>query len=102
MGVMRSAAQSDWAGSYTLTFQDGKYGMDWQGEQGQVGKCEANYQVAGDIVRLTHINKDCDGGLDNIQWRIDDKGLHIQLVATKGQFIEQKAFFGAKPLQKVK
>jgi major membrane immunogen (membrane-anchored lipoprotein) len=100
MGMMRSAAQSDWTVPFTLMFKDGKYVMDWQVEQGEIGRCEANYQIVGDVLRLTYINSECGGGVDDIQWRIDDEGLHLHLVATHGQFTEVKAFYEAKPWQK--
>ena len=100
MGMMRSAAQSDWTVPYTLMFKDGKYVMDWQVEQGEIGRCEANYQMVGDVLRLTYINSDCGGGVDDIQWRIDDEGLHLHLVATNGKFTEVKAFYEARPWQK--
>jgi TRAP-type C4-dicarboxylate transport system substrate-binding protein len=104
MGLLRSAAQSDWAGVYTLTFKDGKYLMAWQGEQGQTGKCQANYEMVGDIVRLTYYQttgNECEGGIEDFQWRLDNEGLHLHLVATNGKFVEAKAFFEAKTWQKV-
>jgi hypothetical protein len=100
MGIIRSAAQSDWILPYTLTFKDGRFVMDWQVEQGSIGRCEANYQIVGDVLRLTYMNSECGGGVDDIQWRIDDEGLHLHLVATQGKFAEVKAFYEAKPWQK--
>jgi hypothetical protein len=73
--------------------------MDWQVEQGSIGRCEANYQIVGDVLRLSYINNEC-GGVDDIQWRIDDEGLHLRLVATNGKFTEVKAFYEARPWQK--
>jgi hypothetical protein len=100
MGMMQSAAQSDWTLPYTLTFKDGRFVMDWQVEQGSIGRCEANYQIVGDVLRLTY-NSECGGGgVDDIQWRIDDEGLHLHLVATNGKFTEMKAFYEAKPWRK--
>src|SRR5262249_48859646 len=101
MGLLRSVAQSDWAGVYTLTFKDGTFLMVWQGEQGQLGKCQANYEVVGDVVRLTYTRDyGCENPPTDIQWRLDDDGLHLHLVATTGHFVEGKAFFEAKPWQK--
>jgi major membrane immunogen (membrane-anchored lipoprotein) len=99
MGMMQSAAQSDWTVPYTLTFKDGRFVMDWRVEQGEIGRCEANYQMVGDVVRLTY-NSKCGGGVDDIQWSIDDEGLHLHLVATHGQFNEVKAFYEAKAWRK--
>ena len=104
MGLLRSVAQSDWAGVYTITFKDGKYLMVWQGEQGQSGKCQANYEVVAEIVRLTYFSSgaECPGEVDDIQWRIDDEGLHLHLVTIRNaRFVEGKAFFEAKPWQNI-
>jgi TRAP-type C4-dicarboxylate transport system substrate-binding protein len=103
MGLLRSVAQSEWAGVYTITFKDGKYLMVWQGEQEKSGKCQANYEVVEDVVRLTYFSdaNECEGAVEDIQWRIDDEGLHLHLVATNGKLIEAKAFFEAKPWQKI-
>jgi len=87
MGLSRSFAEREWAGMYTITFKDGDYRMAWQGLQGQIGKCQANYEVVGDIVRLTYYQttgNECEGGIEDIQWRLDDKGLHLHLVTTNG------------------
>ena len=66
-----------------------------------ISRCEAKYQIVGDVLRLTYINSKCGGGVDDIQWRIDDEELYLHLVATVGQFTEVKAFYEAKPWQKV-
>jgi len=103
MGDLQSVAQ-DWAGMYTITFKDGKLLNVWQGEQGQTGHCQANYEVVGDVVRLTFYTdaNDCPNEMDDIQWRLDADGLHLHLVAIKNsQFIENKAMYEAKPWQKV-
>ena len=104
MGLLRSVAQNEWASLYTLTFKDGKYLMVGQNAQGQSGKCQANYETVGDIVRLTYFSDadECEGEIDDIQWRIDDDGLHLHLVAIKNAgFTEMKALFEAKPWQKI-
>ena len=104
MGLLRSVAQNEWASLYTLTFKDGKYLMVGQNAQGQSGKCQANYETAGDIVRLTYFSDadECEGEIDDIQWRIDGDGLHLHLVAIKNAgLMEMKALFEAKPWQKV-
>ena len=100
---MQSVAK-DWAGTYTLTFKDGKFLNVWQGEQGQTGHCQANYEVVGDIVRFTFYTdaNDCPNEVDDIQWRLDSDGLHLHLVAIKNsQFNENKAMYEARPWQKV-
>jgi TRAP-type C4-dicarboxylate transport system substrate-binding protein len=108
MGLLRSVAQSDWAGVYTITFKDGKYLMVWQPELpkqgGHIYKCQANYAVVEDVVRLAYFSDadECVGAVEDIQWRLDGDGLHLHLVATNGNFVEGKAFFEAKPWQKSK
>jgi hypothetical protein len=102
MGVLKSAAESDWAGSYTITFDNGKFIFDWRGEQGQNGKCQAGYELVGDVVRLTYTSLyNCNNPEEDIQWRIDNDGLHLHLVAQEGDFVGMKAFFEAKTWQKV-
>jgi TRAP-type C4-dicarboxylate transport system substrate-binding protein len=104
MGLLRSVAEREWAGMYTITFEEGKYYMTWQGLQGQTGKCQANYEVVENVVRLTYYQttgNECEGGIEDFQWRLDNGGLHLHLVATNGKFVDAKAFFEAKPWQKI-
>jgi len=103
MGLLQSVAESDWAGLYTLTFQDYNYQMVWQSNHDFSAKCQATYEVFEDVVRLTYYTDtdECEGAVEDIQWRLDDDGLHIHLVDTNGMFIEAKAFWEAKPWQKI-
>lgn len=106
MGLLRSVAEAEWSGTYTMTFQDGKYSFVWQGEQGQTGKCQANYEVVGDVVRFTFYQttgNECEGTVEDLQWRLDDQGLHFHLVASNGgsPTVEGKAFYEAKIWQKI-
>lgn len=104
MDFLQSVAR-EWAGLYTLTIQDGKLLIVGQDEKGQSGKCQANYKVVDDMVRLTYFssNDECPDEVDDIQWRIDGDGLHLHLVAIKNsKFSERKAELEAKPWQKVK
>jgi TRAP-type C4-dicarboxylate transport system substrate-binding protein/Tol biopolymer transport system component len=105
MGLLGSVAEREWAGLYTITFEDGKYYMTWQGLQGQTGKCQANYELVGDVVRFIYYQTtgdECVNEVDDIQWRLDDEGLHLHLVAIKkASFKEMKAYYEAKPWQKV-
>jgi hypothetical protein len=60
--------------------------------------------VIEDIVRFTYFTStdECQGEVDDIQWRLDDDGLHLHLVAIKNsRFLEMKAFFEAKSWQKI-
>jgi hypothetical protein len=103
MGLLQSVAESDWAGVYTLTFQDGTYRMVWQSNHNFSAKCQANYEAVEDVVRLTYYtdNHECEGIVEDIQWRIDNEGLHLHLVNTNGKLIEAKAFWEAKPWTKI-
>jgi hypothetical protein len=104
MGLLQSVAR-DWAGLYTLTFQDGKSVMLGQDEQGKTGKCETTYAVVEDFVRFTSVDSvaECPNEVDDIQWRLDKDGLHLHLVAIKNaKFLEGKAWLEAKPWQKIK
>ena len=103
MGLLQSVAENDWAGLYTLTFQDGNYQMVWKSNHDFSAKCQATYEVVGDVVRLTYYTDtdECEGAVEDIQWRLDDDGLHIHLVDTNGMFTEIKAFWEAKPWQKI-
>ena len=104
MGVMGSKA-SDWAGIYTWVFQNGKGTFLVSGpiEQTNSGGCETNYAVVEDFVRFTYTTgSGCDGEVDDIQWRLEDDGLHLHLVDIKGAaFVENRAYLEAKPWQMV-
>ncbi|MFN8444814.1 MAG: hypothetical protein U0175_28770 [Caldilineaceae bacterium] len=106
MGLLRSVAQSDWAGVTTLTFQDGQSLEVWHGESGKSGKCQAHYEVVGDVVRFTYFGNpdECPNRVDEMQWRVDEQGLlHLHLVSTKNApFVEIRSYLEAKPWQKVK
>jgi hypothetical protein len=103
-GVLRSVAEAEWAGTYTLTLKDGKSIGVWQGLQGQTGKCQANYDVIKDFVRFTYYTEtnECLGEVDDLQWRLDEEGLHFHVLDVKNApFTEIKAYLEAKPWQKV-
>jgi TRAP-type C4-dicarboxylate transport system substrate-binding protein len=106
MGDLRSVA-SDWAGTYTLSLQDGNFTIPYDNGQGFTAKCQGTYAVVGDIVRLTYLQvtakaDECPGEVDNVQWRLDGQGLHIHLVdAQNADFGATAAMWEAKPWQKV-
>jgi len=104
MGVSK-ANSDDWSGVYTHTFRDGVFHTNWQGtegdQKGKTSRCAGTYEVVEDFVRVT-LDKDCGGEVDDIQWRLDDEGLHIHLVAIQnGPQVEVKALLEAKPYQKI-
>ncbi len=100
MGLLRSNAESS-AGLFTWTFQDGKATTSFEGIPPY--KCEATYAVVEDFVRFTYTSgTDCDGEIDDMQWRLDDDGLHLHLVAIKNApFDGNRAYLEAKPWQKI-
>ena len=101
MGVPQEDV-AGWAGVLTYTFQDGKAVYQQQGETEY--ECEATYKVVEDFVRITYINDQsvCSGIVEDVQWRLDDDGLHFQLLAAYNTaFREDKAAWEAKPWQKI-
>jgi TRAP-type C4-dicarboxylate transport system substrate-binding protein len=104
MGVPQDDA-AGWAGVGTFTFQDGKAVYQFQGETDY--ECEATYEVIEDLVRITYIDTPtdqdvCNGVVEDLRWRLDEDGLHFQLIAAQNvPFLEDKAFWEAKPWQKV-
>ena len=105
MGVLRSVAEKEFAGVYTITFQDGKYTMSFEDLRGQHFGCLADYELfEEDVVRLTYDPR-CTTPPEDFQWRIDEEGLHLHLVASfsggppEGVAI---AFYEAKVWQKSK
>ena len=105
-GMLVSVAEREFAGVYTKTFKDGKYTMIFEDLQGQLHRCQGDYElVEEDIVRLTITSDphECSFGPDDFQWRIDDEGLHLHLVASNGgpPGVEWTPFYEATPWQKV-
>lgn len=97
-GVMESSVREN-AGIHTFTFQDGKFTWTLQGDS--PGSCEGTYSLVGDVNRLI-LTGGCAPEVDDIQWRLDDEGLHLHLVAIQNApFAVIKASLEAKPYQKV-
>ena len=100
MGVSTGKAP-DWSGVNTFTFQDGVFHYTWEGTEGygkgQTASADGTYEVVEDFVRLT-----TDDFSDDVQWRLDEEGLHFHLLATVNDpFTEVRAMFEAKPYQKI-
>ena len=95
--------KSDWEGVYTLTLQDGT--AQWQ--KPGIAYCKGTYESVEDAVRFTYAYNDCAYRVENIQWiqwRLDDDGLHLNLVDTKNasfSFQNHKVLLGLKPWQKI-
>jgi TRAP-type C4-dicarboxylate transport system substrate-binding protein len=104
LGVPQADA-AGWTGVGTLTFQDGKAVYQHQGEIDY--ECEATYEVVEDFVRITYVDTPtdqdvCSGVVEDLQWRLDEDGLHFQLLAALNTaFREDKAAWEAKPWQKI-
>jgi TRAP-type C4-dicarboxylate transport system substrate-binding protein len=100
MGVSKANAP-EWSGVYTFTFQDGVFHWTWEGTEdyakGQTASADGSYEVVEDFVRMTSGDV-----VDDVQWRLDEEGLHFHLLATQNDpFVEIRAMFEARPYQKV-
>ena len=101
-GVRESEAVT-WAGTYTWTFKDDKARIEYTGTAGTDFICEADLVVEEDVLKVIYSSGSaCDGGVDDIRWRLDVDRLHLQLLAiTNAPLLENKAYYEAKPWQKV-
>ena len=74
--------------------------------QGPLGtfSCQADLASVGNVVKFTYTSaSDCENEVDDVQWRLDEDGLHLQLMAIKNApSVENKAVYEAKRWQKVK
>jgi hypothetical protein len=97
-GILKSVARNN-AGVHTFTFQDGKFARSLKGEN--TGYGEGTYTLVGDVVRLAFTSA-YGNEVDDIQWRLDEQGLHLHLVNNENApFADIKANLEAKPYQKV-
>ncbi len=104
LGVSKANAP-EWSGVFTHTFKNGVFHSTWLGTEGnskgQTSVCDGTYKLVEDFVRIT-LSSDCGNEVDDIQWRLDEDGLRIHLVAIKnGMPVEIKAILEAKPYQKI-
>jgi TRAP-type C4-dicarboxylate transport system substrate-binding protein len=100
MSVSKAKAP-DWSGVFTFTFQDGVFHWTWEGTEdyakGQTASADGSYEVVEDFVRMTSGDV-----VDDVQWRLDEEGLHFHLLATQNDpFTEIRAMLEAKPYQKI-
>jgi hypothetical protein len=90
---------------YTWNFQDGKAQLQFEGPiKTGTFTCLAEYAAVGEIVRFTFTTSvpagTCDGTVDDVQWRLDDDGLHFNLVASsEDPFAAIETTYEAKPFQ---
>lgn len=102
MGLLRAKAEEG-AGLVTWTFEDGQAMLSSVNGPAPF-TCTPTYAVVEDFVRFTYTGniEGCGNGYDDIQWRLEDDGLHLHLVDITGApFAENKAYLEAKPWQKV-
>ena len=101
MGILASEAEKEWAGVYTLTYQDGK--GEFHFKDGYETSCSADVTVVENFAKVTYNRgSDCENEVDDIQWRLDKDGLHLHLVAIKNApLLQNKAYLEAKPWQLV-
>ena len=103
MGVLRSVAESEWAGTYEFVFEDEKGTHRAEGKTWTL-VCPFTMEVVEDFVRFTYYTEtnECLGEVDDLQWRLDEDGLHFRVLDVKNAPItEIKAYLEAKPWQKV-
>jgi TRAP-type C4-dicarboxylate transport system substrate-binding protein len=95
LGFLKSDAQS-WAGTFTLTLQDGKMVEVYN----DGGSCSSTYALAGNNVRFTFptTGDQCTNAVDDVQWRIDNQGLHFHVITS---LHDTAAIWEGKPWQKV-
>jgi TRAP-type C4-dicarboxylate transport system substrate-binding protein len=99
IGLPASSA-IDWASKQTLTLLDGEGIWFFQRPDGNI-YCKSTYAVVDDVVRFNYA-ADCTGQVHDMQWRLEDDGLHLKIVATQRAFDAQfKASFAAKPWHKI-
>jgi C4-dicarboxylate-binding protein DctP len=106
MGVLKSNAPG-WAGYNSYRFDEGK--GDFHGEflDGVIIDCPYTYEEVNDFFRLTYVdlggeNYECGEQVDDLQWRLDEDGLHLHMVGIQeGLLLENTALYEAKPWQKV-
>lgn len=99
-GELRSNAELE-AGLYTFIFQDAKAEFRFQGQESY--SCKADSAVVEDFVRFTYeADSPCHDVADDIQWRLEDDGLHFNFIATRNSsFLGNKILYETKPYQKI-
>ncbi len=101
-GLPRGEAQAI-AGVTNWEFQDGKFTQTMLINRPGAISCAGTYELVEDFVRFTYDNSSCEGGeVDDIQWRLDNDGLHLHLVAIQNApFRVNKFYYEANPWQKI-
>jgi TRAP-type C4-dicarboxylate transport system substrate-binding protein len=106
MGVLEKNAPG-WAGPQSYEFNDGEGIFRGEFHDGVVIVCPYTYEVVDDFFRLTYVDKgldnyECGDQVDDLQWRLDDDGLHLHLVDIHdGLLVEMTAAYEARPWQLV-
>jgi TRAP-type C4-dicarboxylate transport system substrate-binding protein len=99
-GLPRGEAQAI-TGVTNWEFQDGKFTQNMLINSPRAGTCTGTYAVVEDFVRFNYTSG-CDGEVDDIQWRLDNDGLHLHLVAVQNApFRVNKFYYEANPWQKI-
>jgi hypothetical protein len=97
MGLPGSSEHNEF--TYTLTFQEGKFTSQLEGGY-PCDFCEGGYEVVQEVVRVT-LTAHCNGQVADLQWRLENDGLHFHLIAlTNGSFETGRAILETKPWQK--
>jgi TRAP-type C4-dicarboxylate transport system substrate-binding protein len=105
---VRSSEADGWAGLFFFEFQDGKGLSRGEYLSGFVAACPFTYEAVEDFFRITYVdlgqpNYECGPQVDDLQWRLDEKGqLYFHVIDIQAvPFLETKAVYEAKPWQKV-
>lgn len=104
LGVLASNAPG-WAGPQSYEFNDGEGIFRGEFHDGVVIVCPFTYEVVDDFFRIDYVDKglgnyECGEQMDDVQWRLDDDGLHLHLVDVHdGLLVEMTAAYEARPWQ---
>jgi TRAP-type C4-dicarboxylate transport system substrate-binding protein len=104
---VRPSKATEWSGQFFFEFQDGQGLFRGEYLDGFIAQCPFTYEAVDDFFRNTYVdlgqpNYDCGTEVDDLQWRLDEKGqLFLHVIDIKGApLIENKAVYEAKPWQK--
>jgi hypothetical protein len=104
MGISLSSEDAaGWTGVSTFIFQDGRVVYRHEGDFSY--DCEGTYEAVEDFVRVTYADTPdgvCNGVVEDVRWRLEEDGLHFQLIAAMNiPFELDQVGWEAKPWQKV-
>lgn len=105
-GCVSPSSAREWAGIYEFEFENDKGIHRGQGTWGSL-QCPFTAEVIENFVRFNYVdlglgNYECGDEHDDVQWRLDEDGLHFNFVTNfGGPQIELAVLFETKPWQKI-